>query len=225
MRPVKSPAPYALLAMLVASLSLVPPAAAQSVRVGEPLELYLRLLQLTGEASVGSFLIRPLMDAGPPLLEEGIHPWSARFESAVAPRGGRSAGTSLPWGGEAGAAEARLRLFANTRHPFGGNDGVVWQGKGFTTAVEAGGWVRWGALSVRVQPVFTVSQNAAFELAPVSIPGMPAAAYPWRRIDLPQRFGEERLSAVHPGDSEVRLEIGPVTLGGSSRDLWWGPGV
>jgi hypothetical protein len=190
------------------------------------MEDYLRLLELTGEASPSAFSIRPLMDGAPPQLEGRGHPWNNRLGAAFLRRDDRAdVGVRTPWSTDIGWTEARLRMFANTGHPYGGNDGVVWQGKGLTTAVEAGGWARWGSLSVRLQPVYTVSQNATFDLAAVALPGMPEYAYPWRRIDMPQRFGDGSVSTLHPGDSEVRLDVRGVTLGLSSRNLWWGPGI
>lgn len=199
---------------------------AQSLRVGEPMEDYLRVLQLTGEASTSALSLRPLMDGAPPRSEGRRHPWIDRLGVAFMRRDDSAdAGVRMPWSTDLGWTEARMRIFANTGHPYGGNDGVVWQGKGVTTAVDLGGWARWGALSIRLQPIYTMSQNAAFDLAPVSLSGMPEYAYPWRRIDLPQRFGDGPVSTLHPGDSEVRLDAHGFTLGLSSRNLWWGPGI
>lgn len=135
------------------------------------------------------------------------------------------AGVRAPWSTDVGWTEARVRAFANTGHPWGGNDGTVWQGKGLSTAVDVGAWARWGWLSVRVQPVFAVSQNSAFDLAPVDAAAPSEFVYPWRRMDLPQRYGTGAVTEVHPGDSEIRLSARRVTLGLSSRNLWWGPGI
>lgn len=219
-------------AVAVASLSFVllvlatSSASAQSLRVGDPLEDYLRLLELTGDASPSAFSIRPLLDGAPPQLAGPRHPWAERLGASFMRRDDREdAGVRTPWGTDVGFTEARVRLFANTGHPWGGNDGVVWQGKGLTTALDVGGWARWGWLSVRAQPVFTASQNTSFDLAPVTLAGMPEYAYPWRRMDMPQRFGTESVTKLHPGDSEIRVDVRGVTLGLSSRNLWWGPGI
>ncbi|MDZ7780371.1 MAG: capsule assembly Wzi family protein [Gemmatimonadota bacterium] len=166
------------------------------------------------------------MDAAPPQLDRSGHPWADRLGAAFMRRDDRSdTGVRTPWSLDGGWTEARARVWANTGHPFGGNDGVAWQGKGLTTALDLGAWARWGWLSVRAQPTVTVSQNAAFDLAPETPSGMPEVAYPWRRIDMPQRFGDGTVTTVHPGDSEIRLDARGVTLGLSSRNLWWGPGI
>lgn len=190
-------------------------ARAQSVHVGDRLEPYLRLLQLTGDAPLGSFSIRPV------LLPEG-----ARIEGSE----------ELPWTvnleGESGTAglrvvevDAELRTFLNTRHPFLRNDGPVWQGKGLTTALDLGGAVRWKAVSLSIRPTLIYTQNSAFDLAPVTIAGMPEYAYPWRRIDMPQRFGSDPFWRLDPGQSELRLSSHGTTVGISTRNLWWGPGI
>jgi hypothetical protein len=84
------------------------------------------------------------------------------------------------------------------------------------------GWGRFGAI---LNPTVVFTENRAFELAPVLVPGMPEYGYPWRRIDTPQRFGPDSYWAVDPGQSEVRVDFGGAAVGLSTANLWWGPGV
>jgi hypothetical protein len=104
------------------------------------------------------------------------------------------------------------------------NDGVVWQGRGLTTAVDLGTTARWRGLRVTVKPTLTYADNAFFQLAPVGVADQQEYAYPWRKIDLPQRFGSDPIWTLHPGQSEVRLGEG-MTGGFGTRNLWWGPGI
>ena len=53
----------------------------------------------------------------------------------------------------------------------------------------------------------------------------PEYAYPWRRIDLPQRFGPDPFWTFDPGQSEVRLDVRGVSASFGTTNLWWGPGI
>jgi hypothetical protein len=80
-------------------------------------------------------------------------------------------------------------------------------------------------LSVTLRPKLLYNQNSSFELAPVVVANMTQYAYPWRIIDLPQRFGPDAFWSLDPGDSEIRVGLGPASLGVSTSSLWWGPGL
>jgi hypothetical protein len=207
-----------LQALALAALAVLPPrlATAQSVAVGDPLEDYLRVLQLVGRVDPGSFNVRPFLRRVEP-ADSFDHPWKGR-RSLVAPRPDAS-GPALLGG------EARVRLFKNSSRPFGGNDGAVWQGKGVTAALDARVSARWGPLTVTAHPLLFYAQNAAFPLAPVTRAGADAYAYPWRQIDLPQRLGEGRVAILDPGQSSARLTWRGATMGFGTESLWWGPGI
>ncbi len=203
------------LAAAVCALGMCASASAQSLPVGEPHEDYLRILQILGQADAGSFTIRPLTSEGA-LILGASHPWSARLQPASP---GSSSAVSLT------LIEPRLRAFANSRFPFGQNDGALWQGKGLTSALDLGATARWSGLTVTLNPTLLYTQNRSFELAPVTVLGMPEYAYAWRKIDMPQRFGPEPFWAIDPGQSEIRLEGRGAALGVSTANLWWGPAI
>jgi hypothetical protein len=171
---------------------------------------YARVLQITGVTQVESFTVRSLAaDWAPP---SGQHPWARNLVSEA--RAGWL--TILP---------AHVRAFANSRFPVVRNDGAVWQGKGLTTAVDAGAALNWRAVTVTLNPTLIFTGNARFELAPVALPGVPPYGYPWRVIDMPQRFGSDPFWTFDWGQSEIRLRTGPLRVGLSSANLWWGPGI
>ncbi len=207
-----------LKAFVLAALAVLTPrpATAQSVTVGDPLEDYLRVLQLVGRVDPGSFNVRPFLFRVEP-TDSLDHPWEGRPGLFAAPPG--APGPTLL------RAEARVRLFANTSRPFGANDGAVWQGKGVTAALDAGVSARWGPLTVTAHPLVFYAQNADFPLAPVTRAGASEYAYPWRSIDLPQRFGPERVAVLDPGESSARLTWRGATVGFGTESLWWGPGI
>ena len=187
---------------------------AQTVPVGDVREEYLRVLQTLGRANVGSFSIRPLrIEAADSALEAEGHPWADRTEAKTleAPHLRVS------------PTAARLRVYTNTSFPVGQNDGAVWQGKGLTTALEAGARVLWRGLAITLQPTLLYTQNRAFELAPVTVPNQSPYAYPWRLVDLPQRFGPDPYWTLDPGQSEMRLHGFGAAVGLSTANLWWGP--
>lgn len=198
-------------------LALIGPTAlfAQTLDVGSLGEEYLRLLQLSGDAPLGSMSVRPVVlraDARQP--DSGTAPWRYPFRLD---------------GGEIEAAidpiRTRLRIFANSDHPIAFNDGAVWQGKGITSAFEVGTSFAWKGLRMTARPQLILTQNAAFDLGTVLITGQPEYAYPWRRIDLPQRFGPDGFARIDAGESEIRLSGRGVTGGVSNRTRWWGPGI
>jgi hypothetical protein len=193
-------------------------ASAQTLTVGDPFEEYLRVLQISGRAEgLGSFTVRPLA-ADPPggFVSSGAHPWVDHLDSSAS-------GTEGPL--RIGLVPPQLRAFANSRFPVGRNDGGVWQGRGLTTALDVGAVMAWRALTIEIQPTLVYAQNSSFDLAPVTVPGMPRYAYPWRKIDMPQRFGPDALWTLDPGQSEVRVDTRGLSLGFGTKNLWWGPGV
>ena len=206
---------------IVVALSLIVGAphggAAQSLDVGDSREALLRLWQLTGDAALNSFSLRPLVSREDEAIDgAGAGPWANPF--VLEPLFASS-------GVEITPLEARLRSFVNTGHPVGANDGVVWQGRGVTAALDLGTTLSWRGLRVTAKPTIVFAQNRAFDLATVEVAGMPDYAYPWRRIDLPQRFGPESFWTLDPGQSEVRVSGYGATGGFSTRNLWWGPGI
>lgn len=201
------------LALLIAGPT---PGGAQSLDVGDVHETYLRLLQLSGDAPIRSFSSRPLVDRADARSGDGDRgPWN-RTHLTESWLSGDVLVRPVP---------PRLRMFVNTRHPDTGLDGAVWQGRGLTTAFDFGATVEWRGLRVAVAPSLIWTQNRAFELAPVTSTGQSEYGYPWRRIDLPQRFGPDAFSRVDPGQSELRLSGRGLSVGFGTRNLWWGPGI
>ncbi len=194
------------------ALSLASNASAQSLAVGDPIEDYLRVLQLVGKADLdGSFTVRPLA-ADRVSISESAHPWRARAAGLVDDR-------------PMSLLDPRLRTFVNSSYPVGQNDGAVWQGKGVTTALDFGATASWRALSVTLHPTLTYNQNTPFDLGVGSVTGLPVYAYPWRLIDMPQRFGPDAFWTLDPGQSELRVDWGGATAGVSTANQWWGPAV
>lgn len=195
---------------------LTPTASAQELDVGDVHEAYVRLLQISGDAPLNSFSTRPLIRRPDEGYDTNSGPWGLRYLT-------RPLAGAEEWFVE--AASSRIRIYNNSHHPVNGLDGAVWQGKGVTTAVDFGASVQWRGLRVTAAPSLIWTQNSSFDLAPVVPPGQSQYGYPWRAIDLPQRFGPSSFTRLDAGQSEMRLSGRGVTLGYGHRNLWWGPGI
>ncbi len=202
--------------LVLLTAAVAPRLVAQGVpAVGSEIESYLRLLAVNGVLAPQAWSARPFAPAvyarwlGDTLTP---HPWRARLVGAGPGTGGRLLPTSVA-------------LSYNSALPWGTNDGAVWQGKGVTAWVSSGvGW-RAGPLSVQLDPVAFVAQNAAFALVP---PIYGARPNPYLNdntlgLDLPQRFGGGQYARLDPGQSHIRLDLFGVAVGVSSENMGWGP--
>lgn len=111
----------------------------------------------------------------------------------------------------------------NSHIPRGGNDGVLWQGRGVNTAVSGGVAAAFGPLHVRFEPVITWSANRPFELMPYSTGAASLYSYPLRQHDYVQRFGDEPYHQIDFGDSFAEVRLGAIGLGGGHARYWFGP--
>jgi len=105
----------------------------------------------------------------------------------------------------------------NTHHPYGWNDGSMVQANGYQTQFSAGVFVKVGPLSIQLRPEYVYAENKNFQqLEDKNFS---------RSIDLPERYGNGQYSKVSWGQSSIRLNAGPMSLGLSNENLWWGPGT
>lgn len=95
----------------------------------------------------------------------------------------------------------------NSHHPFGWNDAGMRMAKGFQQSISAGFFYKLGPLSVQLQPEYYYTANNNYETTSFygSANNRPIAKFYW-------------------GQSSIRLNLGAVSLGLSSENLWWGPG-
>lgn len=122
-----------------------------------------------------------------------------------------------------------LDLTWNSALPYSMNDGALWAGRGMNARVTAGAWLRFGALSLLLAPELRYEQNREVALPDFAQQLHNGASPPWyfgaRSADLPLRFGEGSRTALGPGQSTLAVRVGPLSLGGSTEDQWWGPGI
>ena len=210
---------------LVAAIgaAIAHPAAAQTgggrseVFAGGEFESYLRYLQTLGKSKSTTWSIRSFSPQEVDSLNptDSIHPWSRRYNFAP------QTGPGLHWD----YVHPQVGFLFNTAYPFGGNDGIIWAGKGLTSSAQAGIAMRWGVLSAKLAPVAFRAENSSFPLmdngriGPLQF----ADGQFFDRIDKPQRFGDLPYSRLDLGESNIRIDAGPVSTGLSTESQWWGP--
>jgi hypothetical protein len=116
----------------------------------------------------------------------------------------------------------------NTHHPYGWNDGSMIPAKGYQAQLSAGMSLKNGIISMQLQPEMVFAQNTSF-------PGFSSKQNDsiWRSYyimmlnvtDAPERFGNHSYKKILPGQSYVRINYRKLSLGLSTENLWWGPGI
>ena len=185
--------------------------------VGSEWEVYARALADRGLLDTEPWSARPF---APPTLQHwsktvcDIGPWESRFARPI--------DSGLPFTG----LRPSVSTSYNSGFPWGMSDGPVWQGRGLNAWVTAGFAWHFGILSARIEPLFDYAQNQSFVLAPT-----PSGTSPFADdlrptvIDLPQRFGASSRHIIDPGQSFVRADYLGATIGFSTENIFWGPGI
>lgn len=198
---------------------------AQPIPVGDIREDHYRLLQLLSDsASQTSFSNRPVWTGNynEKLREIGQHgsSWWARPLSHQH--------TSFLNYFTAGSFDAVLKNTFNSDLPYGENNGAAWYGRGYTTEIQAGGWITSKYATVTFRPHLSFQQNKDFT-TPRFIPNDSEVDPQYRAIfggiDMPFRFGPDAYTTFAPGHSSIRLHYKQIETGFSTEPLWWGPGV
>lgn len=185
----------------------------QSIPAGFPLvDEYLRRSQLLGKIDPNvSFLVRPVY----PREISKVHAAYTITETLE-----DSLSNPKPHGFQFFKGNGRLQLLPlslqtewNHRYPYP----VVSQhipNRGWQTFASGGLYLEAGPLEVKLQPEFIWAQNKFYD------PGINKSIY----TEYEERFGNVPYKRLLPGQSSVRLNAGPVSLGYSTENIWWGPG-
>lgn len=180
---------------------------AQTLQVGIPyFETRWRIQQLKGEKDLNtSFSIRPFITT---------------HDSVYTTGAGTTSG--IQW------LPITSTQQYNTHHPYGWNDGSMIPAKGYQHKLTGGVFARWGILSVQLQPELVYAQNSSFRTFSTNHSDSVWAVYynnVLNVIDNPERLGNGVYTKIFPGQSSVRLHYKKLSLGVSTENLWWGPGV
>ena len=94
----------------------------------------------------------------------------------------------------------------NSHHPYGWNDGPLSFSKGYQFVGSGGVYMRWRNIHLTLRPEFFKTASDPYETSPS-----------WG-----QRTSA--LSKLTMGQSSLRMDFGPLSVGVSSQNLWLGPG-
>lgn len=200
---------------------------AQSLPVETPvLEDYYRRAQLMGEIdSTLSFTIRPIAlssfnvtnDFYPDTIEKGYDIIKAN----------KSNWKTVDGKGIVNLLPVNWQVRYNSHHPYGWNDGPMIPAQGVQTLLSGGIYAKYGALSMQFRPELVLAENRDFD-------GFTTDHYEviWARYydyynytDLPEQFGQDGYTRAYWGQSNIRLTFDPFSIGLSTENLWWGPGM
>jgi len=179
---------------------------------------YYRSAQLLGEVdSTVSFMVRPLYPSLIYKRDDAFNPLDTALHRNLP-----FTNNTITLFGQSGKLQIlplSLKQQYNSARPYGWNDGAMIPAKGYQVMISAGAFFKYGPFSVQFNPEIVFAQNTSFK--GFSGPEL----YPYTAgIDMPERFGSESYSKLFPGQSSVRLTVGPASLGLSSENIWWGPG-
>ncbi|MFC3199222.1 capsule assembly Wzi family protein [Parapedobacter deserti] len=114
----------------------------------------------------------------------------------------------------------------NTEYPYGWNDGNMIPAAGGQSKLSAGIFAKYRFLTVQFQPEVIIASNNRYD----ELAASPGYGWHWyytfgNRIDMPEYFGKGPYSRAFMGQSSVRANFDPVSIGLSTENLWWGPGI
>ena len=180
-------------------------------------EEYYDFLSLQGLAERPALNYRTLSDSVWAVDETAEHPWK-----------GINLGTfhSLSGDFRLRAYGPELFMSGNTAAPYGQNDGVLWQGRGFNALFKGGARLEGYGVELTLLPHLAFSQNADFEIMPSAYEN--EYGYIWGYaynigVDAPQRFGNKPFFDWDFGDSEIRYTWKTFTVGFGTQAIWLGP--
>lgn len=175
------------------------------VTIGSVAEDRLRLQQILGDTSTAGYLLRSASSQTPEVeVDSGEVRWSV-----ISPR------ISTIW---------------NSDLPFSMNDGALWAGRGANVEVMGGVRLASERLSLIIAPELIHQRNRDFQIIPNPIYyvfdpfASPFHTFP-ESLDLPLRFGDEPFTTLSLGQSTLAVSSGPVVIGASTENQWWGPGI
>jgi hypothetical protein len=201
----------------------------QSLPVGTPsLEDYYRRLQLTGGIDSNlSFSIRPIKPvSGNSSIHSIYNPvQSGRLDT------NNIRTTAMP-GAETNKIYYEILPFLwqqqyNSSYPYGWNDGPMIPAAGYQTLASGGIYFRYGILSVQLRPelVFASQKNFTGFASKHTDQDLQNYYSYYNNIDAPERFGTGHYTKANWGQSSIRLNWRALSLGLSTENLWWGPGI
>jgi len=175
-------------------------------------EEYYDFLALQGLTERPSLNYRTLSDSVWNLAKTEEHPWKKQDLDIWNPLFGKF---------KMRAYGPELFMSGNTAAPYGQNDGLLWQGRGFNALLKGGVRFEGYGVELTLLPHFAFSQNTEFNFMPAAFGEY---GYFWGYgVDAPQRFGDKPFFDWDFGDSEIRYTWKTLTVGFGTQAIWLGP--
>jgi hypothetical protein len=95
----------------------------------------------------------------------------------------------------------------NSHHPYGWNDGPLSFSKGYQFVGSGGFYMRLGNIHLTLMPEFFKTASDPYETSAA-----------WGQLT-------PSLSKLTLGQSSLRMDLGPLSVGVSTQNLWLGPGI
>jgi hypothetical protein len=214
--------------VICASILTFQHAKAQTISMDQlPIEDALRRLQLMGKIESDiSFMSRPLQPTkigawdsafkwlDPVYFKKGLHPIGKKF------LGNTFYATILP-----------LQVTGQyvTEHPFQELDGPMVASSGRQTYISGGVFLKLGPLTIQYQPQFVWAENKNYrgtmQTPNYNFPDSYSYDHLKNNLIFNEIFDAPFLRNNLLGNSSIRLNAGPVSVGVSSENLTWGPSI
>ncbi|MDB5112742.1 MAG: hypothetical protein JWR67_3856, partial [Mucilaginibacter sp.] len=186
---------------------------------------YYRMMQLLGKVDSNvSFTVRPILSASTLKVPDVFDPDSLLKHDHWIETG--------PVSFDKGRGKFQILPLSwqqqfNSDHPYGWNDGAMIPAKGYQTMISGGFYLKYGPLSIQLRPEYVYAANPAFNGFASGHTGQDLINYYGyhNTIDNPEQFGSVPYSKAFWGQSSIRLTFGPVSIGLSNENVWWGPGI
>jgi hypothetical protein len=94
----------------------------------------------------------------------------------------------------------------NSHHPYGWNDGPLSFSKGYQYLVSGGVYMHWRNIHLTLRPEYFRTASDQYE-----------TSAEWGQVN-------PSLNKLILGQSNLRMDLGPISIGGGSNNLWLGPG-
>jgi hypothetical protein len=198
---------------------------AQSLPVGSPaLEDYYRRMQLLGVIDTNvSYTVRPINPIYLNKQVNALYPDSIGYNVMNAENSWKSKSGKL----RVSLLPLNFQSQVNTDHPYGWNDGAMIPAKGLQILTSMGFFAQYGILTIQLSPEIVLAGNSQFETFNKNQYDVIFARYYdiYNNIDLPVRFGTGAYARIFWGQSSLRLNLKSLSVGLSTENLWWGPGI
>ena len=200
---------------------------AQTIPVGTPvLEDAYRRAQLLGEIDSSiSFTSRPIFPVASVKVTNAFDP----FVSLSSERW-KKTDDIFRFAKDRGMVQLLPFTFQqqyNTDHPYSLNDGPMIPARGYQTQISGGLFAKFGPLSIQLRPEYIYAENKDYQGFYKEVNDFKWFEYYEVQLfsDLPEKFGTKPYKKLLWGQSSIRLSLGPVSIGLSNENLWWGPGM